>query len=239
MQTATIKCNDYERTVPTVWQGAHLSVHRPLVKGGLSAAPRHWAITHSASGLAACASFDGTKQAAVRLARLWDHAFGSIPLDGSASKWRYRDQWARDLKVAQWGTGSPTGPVDASPLQQMQEARTFAELQEATARALSYQPTPEPESLQQYPAEVDFQPEPGRLPYLGAVKRSPSGSLWLYWIPQGANYRATFDDLVGWYQVPTLEEVESWTFSDTVPTPADDDLEPDHPDSWLRLLGLI
>lgn len=238
MQTATIKCNDHERTVPTVWQGAHLSVHRPLVKGGLSAAPRHWAITHSASGLAACASFDGTKQAAVRLARLWDEAFASISVD-DASRWRYRDQWARDLKVAQWGTGSPTGPVDASPLQQMQEARTFAELQEATARALSYQPTPEPESLQQYPVEVDFVPEPGRLPYLGAVKRSPSGSLWLYWIPQGGNYRATFDDLVGWYQVPTLEEVEEWTFSDTVPTPADDDLEPDHPDSWLRLLGLI
>lgn len=238
MQTATIKCNDHERTVPTVWQGAYLSVHRPLVKGGLSAAPRHWAITHSASGLAACASFDGTKQAAVRLARLWDQAFASITVD-DASKWRYRDQWARDLKVAQWGTGSLTGPVDASPLQQMQEARTFAELQEVTARALSYQPIPEPESLQQYPLEVDFKPEPGRLPYLGAVKRSQSGSLWLYWIPQGGNYRATFDDLVGWYQVPTLEEVEQWTFSDTVPTPADDDLEPDHPDSWLRLLGLI
>lgn len=239
MQTLTIKCRDQERTVVTIWQGAHLSVHRPIANGKPSKAPRHWAITHNASGLAACSSFDGSKQSAVALARLWDHAFGSIPLDGSASKWRYRDQWARDLKVAQWGSGSPTGPVDASPLQQMQEARTFAELQEATARALSHQPISEPESLEQYPLEVDFQPEPGRLPYLGAVKRSPSGSLWLYWIPQGANYRATFDDLVGWYQVPTLEEVESWTFSDTVPTPADDDLEPDHPDSWLRLLGLI
>ena len=160
-------------------------------------------------------------------------------MDGSASKWRYRDQWARDLQVAQWGTGFPTGPVDASPLQQMQEARTFAELQEATARALSYQPTPVPESLKQYPLEVDFQPELGRLPYLGAVKRSQSGSLWFYWIPQGQNYRDQWGDLVGWYQVPTLEEVEQWTFSDTVPTPADDDLEPDHPDSWLRLLGLI
>lgn len=238
MQTLTIKCRDQERTVPAIWQGAHLSVHRPIIDGKPSTAPRHWAITHNASGLAACSSFDGSKQAAVGLARLWDHAFSTITAN-DASRWQYREQWTRDLKVAQWGSGSPTGPVDASPLQQMQEARTFAELQEATARALSYQPITEPESLEQYPLEVDFQPEPGRLPYLGAVKRSPSGSLWLYWIPQGANYRATFDDLVGWYQVPTLEEVESWTFSDTVPTPADDDLEPDHPDSWLRLLGLI
>jgi len=239
MQTLTIKCLDQERTVATVWQGAHLSVHRPIVKGKPSTAPRDWAITHTASGLAACRRFDGAKQSAIALARLWDNAFGTVPLQ-DASKWNYRDQWRRDLKVAQWGSGSPTGPVDASPLQQMQEARTFAELQEATARALSCPPIAEPEEAQaQFPLEVDFQPEPGRLPYLGAVKRSESGFLWLYWIPQGRNYREQWDDLVGWYQVPTMAEVEDWTFSDTVPTPADDDLEPDHPDSWLRLLGLI
>jgi len=239
MQTLTIKCLNQERTVATVWQGAHLSVHRPIVKGKPSTAPRDWAITHTASGLAACRRFDGAKQSAIALARLWDVAFGTVPLQ-DASKWRYRDQWRRDLRVAQWGSGSPIGPVDASPLQQMQEARTFAELQEATARALSCSPIAEPEEAEaQYPLEVDFQPEPGRLPYLGAVKRSQSGFLWLYWIPQGRNYRDQWDDLVGWYQVPTMAEVEEWTFADTVPTPADDDLEPDHPDSWLRLLGLI
>jgi hypothetical protein len=238
MQSLVIQCNDQPRTVPAIWQGDHLSVHRPIVKGGLSKAPRHWAITHNASGLAACLSFDGTKQSAVALARLWDQAFATIT-PNDASRWQYRDQWRRDLRIAQAGTGSPTGPVNRSPQQEKQEARTFAELQEATARALSYSPIPDDEALQQYPAEVDFIPEPGRLPYLGAVKRNASGSLWLYWIPQGRNYRDQYDSLVGWYEVPTLEEVESWTFSDTVPTPADDDLEPDHPDSWLRLLGLI
>lgn len=239
MQTLTIKCLDQERTVAPVWQGAYLSVHRPIVKGKPSALPRDWAITHTASGLAACRRFHGAKQSAIALARLWDNAFGTVPLQ-DASKWNYRDQWRRDLKVAQSGSGSPIGPVDASPLQQMQEARTFAELQEATARALSCPPIAEPEEAEaQYPLEVDFEPEPGRLPYLGAVKRSEAGFLWLYWIPQGRNYRDQWDDLVGWYQVPTMAEVEDWTFSDTVPTPADDDLEPDHPDSWLRLLGLI
>ena len=238
MQSLIIKCNDQPRTVPTIWQGSHLSVHRPIIDGKPSTAPRHWAITHNASGLAACLSFDGSRQAAVALARLWDHAFGTITVN-DASRWQYRDQWRRDLTIAQTGTGSPTGPVDRSPLQEMQEAGTLAELQEATAKALSYSPIPDSEALQQFPVEVDFTPEPGRLPYLGAVKRSASGFLWLYWIPQGRNYRDQYDSLVGWYQVPTLEEVEEWTFSDTVPTPADDELEPDHPDSWLRLLGLI
>jgi hypothetical protein len=91
----------------------------------------------------------------------------------------------------------------------------------------------------QWGAEVDFQPAPDRVPYNGAVKRSKTGTLWMFWMPQGANYRDQYDDLVGWYQVPLLSEVEEWTFDSVCPTPCDDDLEPDHPDSWLSLLGLV
>jgi hypothetical protein len=91
----------------------------------------------------------------------------------------------------------------------------------------------------QYPAPVDFEPAPGRVPFNGAVKRMPHGFLWMYWMPQGRNYRDQYDDLVGWYQVPLLEELEQWAIDSTCPTPAEDDLEPDHPDSWLRLLGLV
>ena len=35
------------------------------------------------------------------------------------------------------------------------------------------------------------------------------------------------------------EDIEEWTFDSVCFTPGDDEVEPDHPDSWLSLLGLI
>lgn len=43
----------------------------------------------------------------------------------------------------------------------------------------------------------------------------------------------------GWWAVPTMEDIEEWTFDSVCFTPDDDEVEPDHPDSWLRILGLI
>lgn len=42
-----------------------------------------------------------------------------------------------------------------------------------------------------------------------------------------------------WYPVPTLEEVEEWVFDSVCFAPNEDEVEPDHPDSWLSILGLI
>ena len=42
-----------------------------------------------------------------------------------------------------------------------------------------------------------------------------------------------------WWHVPTLEDVQHWTLDSVCPTPAGDIVEPDHPDSWLVLLGLV
>ena len=42
-----------------------------------------------------------------------------------------------------------------------------------------------------------------------------------------------------WFEVPTMEEVERWTLDSVCPTPDGNDVEPDHPDSWLVLLGLV
>lgn len=236
----TIRCNDQTRNVPPVWRGENLAVHRPVIKGGgLSDAPRHWAITHTASGLAACLSFDGSKQSAVALARLWDAAFQSVPLDGSASQWHHRNQWLADLKAAQLGDGKLSGPQPITPLQQLQAATTPAQVQAAVARAMGYDPMGDDEASQQFEIEPDFIPAPGRVPYNGAIQRKPSGSLWLFWIPQGANYRDQAADLADWYQVPLIGEIEDWTLGSVACTPCDDDCEPDHPDSWLRILGMI
>lgn len=42
-----------------------------------------------------------------------------------------------------------------------------------------------------------------------------------------------------WWEVPTMEQVEEWTFDSVCETPAGDIIEPDADDSWLRLLGLV
>jgi len=36
-----------------------------------------------------------------------------------------------------------------------------------------------------------------------------------------------------------MGELEEMSFDSTALTPAEDDVEPDHPDSWLTLLGMI
>lgn len=42
-----------------------------------------------------------------------------------------------------------------------------------------------------------------------------------------------------WWQVPTMCEFQEWTMDSVCPTPEGDIVEPDHPDSWLSLAGLV
>lgn len=42
-----------------------------------------------------------------------------------------------------------------------------------------------------------------------------------------------------WWVVPTMEQVEFWTFDSVCETPDGDLVEPDAPGSWLSLLGLV
>jgi hypothetical protein len=235
----TIRCATSDHTVATVWLGSSLAVHRPIVDGRTSNLPKDWAISHLASGMAACRRFSGSKSAAVALARLWDESFGKIPASGSLNGWPHAAQWLNDLAIAQCGTSQTTGPVNRSPMDELEAATTPAAIQTAVARAMGYEPMNDDEGLQQFEAEPDFIPSPSRVPYNGAIQRKPSGSLWLYWMPQGENYRHRFDDLVGWYQLPLMAEIEEWVVGSTACTPCDDDVEPDHPDSWLSILGLI
>ena len=41
------------------------------------------------------------------------------------------------------------------------------------------------------------------------------------------------------YDTPCFEQLESWVFDSVCETPDEDRVEPDHPDSWLYILGLI
>jgi hypothetical protein len=113
--------------------------------------------------------------------------------------------------------------------------------QQQIATAIGYVPIEGDESNEQYPADIDFQnPPKGSIACTGNVYRNKSGSLCCYWIPAGGNYTSEEkDELQGWYEVPTLEDIEEWTFDSCCPTPAGDDVEADHVDSWLTILGLI
>ena len=111
--------------------------------------------------------------------------------------------------------------------------------QQLIGQALGYEPLTEEEGSEQYPVEVTYRGAPA-VPYIGDVYRNKQGTLRCFWAPQGDNYSAQeHDELAGWYTVPDLEELEEWTFDSCCPTPAGDEVEHDHPDSWLRLLSLV
>ena len=217
MATITIQTRAGSQPVPTVWQGAHLSVHRPpnsKAPGGLSTAPRHWAITHTALGLACCASFDGPKARAIALAQLWDSAFAEIKEPADAGRWRFRKTWGRDCQIAQHGTAEPDGPI-------LPDNPTGADVAHAMARAISgADPLPDSEPIEsdQFPARETVAAD--RL-------RNGADGLELRWRGK-------------WWPVPTLGEVEAWAlFDGTAETPDGRTVEPDHPESWTVLLGVV
>lgn len=41
------------------------------------------------------------------------------------------------------------------------------------------------------------------------------------------------------HEVPSMPEIEKWVLDSVCETPDGDTVEPDHPDSWLRLLGIV
>ena len=73
----------------------------------------------------------------------------------------------------------------------------------------------------------------------GDVYESKRGVLRMYWEPIGGNYtESEKESLAGFYDVPYIGEVEEMVHGDCM-TPAEDYVEPDHPDSWMMLLGII
>ena len=73
----------------------------------------------------------------------------------------------------------------------------------------------------------------------------------LGWIKTPEGYRTREDGMAShrwlkdedgewaWYEVPSLEMFEEWSFDSVCETPWGDEVEPDHPHSWLRIMGMI
>ena len=111
------------------------------------------------------------------------------------------------------------------------------------AAAFGYQPI---DSQDDYDAQPDLavtwdtSMKPGDLKAGDITKSKRTGRLSLYWEPVGGNYTAEVKHiLAGFYEVPCMGELEEMTFDSMALTPAEDAVEPDHPDSWLMLLSLI
>ena len=106
---------------------------------------------------------------------------------------------------------------------------------QAIASSFGYVPFSDEEAEEQFQVETDFQDAPkGAIPCTGNVYRNKQGTLRCYWIPVHSE-----EDLTGWYDIPSNEDIEEWCFDSICCTPAGDEVEPDHPDSWLSILGLI
>lgn len=52
-----------------------------------------------------------------------------------------------------------------------------------------------------------------------------------------------YPDRITWkgtvYETPSIEELQHWAFDSVCETPDGEIVEPDHPDSWLVILGFI
>ena len=173
-------------------------------------------------------------RAAVALAKLWDASFAAITEAGHAKGWPWGERFADDLRRAEAGR-ELIGPRELTPLEQLDNAGTVAEVQTAVYRAMGYNPAPEPEASEQFPAAVTK-----KTTGADAIRRNPETcELELWWLPRGGNYsEGEAISLAGWYVVPSLADVEAWALDSLAETPCGDSVEPDHPDAWPRLLGI-
>lgn len=219
MQTINVQTKDgHARTVPAVWLGQFLAVHRPLSNknpDGLSNLPRHWSISHHGIGLGAAVGIGIAQRDAIALARLWDSAFSEITAEG-AREWPLAKRWVDDVRRAE--AGRPIiGPRELTPLEALESAGTYAEVSAAVARAMGHTFASDSEAAEQFPAREVI-----------AADRLRDGvdGLELLWRGQ-------------WWPVPTLGEVEGWALDSLAETPDGRTVEPDHPESWPHLLGVV
>lgn len=218
MQTINVQTKEGQpRTVPAVWLGKFLAVHRPLsskAPDGLSREPRHWSITHHRIGLGAAVGIDVAQRDAIALARLWDCAFAEITAEGARS-WPLAGRWVDDVKRAQ--SGRPIiGPRDLTPLEALESAGTYAEVSAAVARAMGHTFASDSEAAEQFPA-AEIIP--------ANQLRDGADGVELRWRGR-------------WWLVPTYGEVEAWVLDSVAETPDGRTVEPDHPESWPRILGV-
>jgi len=240
----SLACRDGKRVdVAPRWTGRALSVHAPWRENGETSRGA-WAITAHAFGLSA-GTFHGPLRDAIRLARLWDVAFNAALLtcdhgDGTSAghrvslrDWPHAAAWAAQLR----GDAPATGPETAEPVRTRPRAETV-----------------DGDGAEQFPVTPTMAPAgPGRVRFARRLNdgrerlRNPETGKALRMNGDVAAFKGP-NPLVPvlrlwwhgkWVDVPTIAECMEWSFDGVAETPCGSRVEPDAPDSWLILLGVI
>lgn len=221
------------------WRGIALAVHKPVTRGGDSidaSARGQWVITAHTCGHSA-GTYRGRLADAIALARAWDQAFadGLAAGNGNLSAWPHSQTWARQLRREL----PPTGPI------------TLANGEPIAPRPAAC--CADGDGSEQFPAAVTLcrGDKPGTVRYSRTVCGRPRlqtedgrgvrtrGDVGAFKGPDPLTPRLRLWFGGAWHDVPTLAEVGEWTLDSVCPTPTGETVEPDHPDSWLCLLGLV
>ena len=248
------------------WRGAALCVHAPIRDGVPTPTRGQWTVTSTAYGYAA-GTYHGPLRDAIALARLWDAAFADAlaaaprGADGipSLSAWHQARAWSRQLN----GDAPASGPVDANHGDYRRETdarvdngRTIgAPTRERVAAA-------DGDGAEQFPATATMTPVvvdgarrvrlARRLPdgrerlrdadgravrmngdvaaFRGPDPLTPVLRLWFGTPGQTA---------AAWHDVPSIAQLMEWTLDGVAETPDGSRVEPDAPESWLSLLGVV
>lgn len=223
----TVECKDGRRSVPAVWKGRHLAVHLPPKADGpdgVSTVRGRWCVTHLATGLTASGLLETSRAKAVALARAWDATFGTLAAADQGASWPAREIWGRavrrlrlqgDVWTPEQAAG-PEQPVDS--LGRLAAASTPAAVHAAVVAAVTgYEISAGDEAAEQFPARDTVPAD--------RLRDGPDG-LEMHWSGR-------------WWLVPSLGDVEAWALDSVAETPDGRTVEPDHPESWTRILGVV
>jgi len=224
--------------VPARWVGRALAVHAPLKDGAPVANPRgQWVITGHRFGLSA-GTYRGPLRDAVKLARVWDAAFAdALPADRitapSLANWELAPIWAAQLR----GDAPPTGP-----------GAGYVARERVTAA--------DGDGGEQWEPTLTITPAPGKPGRVRFARRLPDGRERLRDPETGRALRMNGDAAAfkgpdpltpvyrlwwcgQWVDVPTIAELMAWSMDGVCETPDGSRVEPDAPDAWLSLLGIL
>lgn len=208
--TLTIATTKGQREIPAIWRGRNIAVHARFANGTLSPLRGQYGITHLATGYS-CGAFQCSKARVLKLARLWDARFGDLTVAGAERSWRYRYTYTADVRRVLDGE-APEGPV-------LPDHPTSGDVAAAISSAIggNYAPAAPDDAAAQYPAHETV---------AASLLRTGADGAELLWRGR-------------WWPVPTLGEVEAWCLDSVAETPDGRTVEPDAPDAWPRLLGVM
>jgi hypothetical protein len=224
---------------PARWRGRALAVHPPVNHVRDDKQTRGlWVISGHVHGLMA-GTFRGPLRDAIALARLWDDAFAAALPETRASapslsQWEHARQWS--LQVT--GAEPATGPGPSAETIRTRER--VAAVDGDGAEQFSATPTMTPAG----PGRVRFarrlnngrerlrNPETGKALRMDGDVAAFKGS-----DPLTPVFRLLWRG--AWVDVPTTAELMEWSLDGVAETPDGSRVEPDAPESWLSLLGII